>query len=208
MKHAIMEFIGTFFFVLTIIMTGNPIAIACMLMAWVYIGGYISGGHYNPAVTLAVALSHRWDWIEVAQYMIAQVLGAFAAMQASLFFTGKSVLTLASVSTSFAHIFAMEMLLTFVLAYVVLVVATIGKFKETKIFGLAIGFTIPALIGLGANISGAIFNPAIMLGSILSVLFAGGSLASNIGAYIPAQLLGGLLAAWSFKYFNAENAHK
>ena len=56
MRRLIIEFLGTFFLILTIALTGNAIAIAAMLMAWIYIGGYISGGHYNPAVSLGVYL--------------------------------------------------------------------------------------------------------------------------------------------------------
>lgn len=52
MKKLIMEFLGTFFFILTIAMTSNPFAIAAMLMALVYIGGNVSGAHYNPMVSL------------------------------------------------------------------------------------------------------------------------------------------------------------
>ena len=58
MKRPVMEFLGTFL-IFTIAMTSNSFAIAAMLMAWVYIGGYISGGHYNPMVSLAVALRGR-----------------------------------------------------------------------------------------------------------------------------------------------------
>ncbi len=54
MNKYITEFIGTFFLVLTIGLTGNPIAIGAALMVMVYAGGHISGAHYNPAVTLAV----------------------------------------------------------------------------------------------------------------------------------------------------------
>jgi aquaporin Z len=136
--------------------------------------------------------------------MIAQILGAFAAMQTALFLTGKSALTLFNIHSSIAQIFVMEALLTFVLAYVVLVVATTNKFKESRIFGLAIGFTIPALVLLGGPVSGGIFNPAIILGAAASILISGGQLAvdSIVAYYIPAQLLGAVLAAYAFKYFN------
>jgi len=209
MKKAIMEFIGTFFFVLTIIMTGNPIAIASMLMAWVYIGGYVSGGHYNPAVSLAVAISHHWHWMTFIKYMIAQVLGAFTAFMAAFFLTGKSILTLTGEHVSYSQVFVMEALLAFVLASVVLMVATSHKFRDSKVFGAAIGFTIPALALLGAPISGGIFNPAIILGSALSIFVKTGYIGWKIAAlYIPAQLLGGALAACVFKYLNVDHNEK
>lgn len=56
MKNYITEFIGTFFLVLAIGLTGNPIAIGTMLMVMVYMGGHITGAHYNPAVSLAMII--------------------------------------------------------------------------------------------------------------------------------------------------------
>lgn len=205
MRKLVVELMGTFFFVLTIILTNNPWAIASMLMAWAYIGGYVSGAHYNPAVSLAVGLSHRWNWLEIIKYMIAQTLGAFIAMQASLFLTGKNGLSVINITGTMSHLLTMEALLTFVFTYVVLVVATTLCYKESKLFGFAIGFTIPALFALGGPISGAIFNPAIIFGSALSVLIGGGSLTIySLMVYILAQCLGAILAACSFKYINLD----
>ena len=64
MKKYIVEFIGTFFLVLTVALTGNPIAIGFILVAMVYMGGYISGAHYNTAVTMGLLLSGNIKWIE------------------------------------------------------------------------------------------------------------------------------------------------
>lgn len=91
MKRLLMEFLGTFFFILTIAMTGNPLAIAAMLMAWVYIGGHISGAHYNPSVTLAVALKNKWNWLEALKYMTAQIVGGCAAFAMATFWVVESI---------------------------------------------------------------------------------------------------------------------
>ena len=56
MNKYLMEFIGTFFLVLVIALTGNPIAIGTILMVMIYMGGNVSGGHYNPSVSLGVFL--------------------------------------------------------------------------------------------------------------------------------------------------------
>lgn len=61
MNRYITELIGTFFLVLTIAFTGNPIAIGLVLTALVYMGGHISGAHYNPAVSLAIYLRKKYQ---------------------------------------------------------------------------------------------------------------------------------------------------
>ena len=57
MKNYIIEFIGTFFLMLIIGLTGNPVAIGVMLMVMVYMGAHISGAHYNPAVSIAMIIT-------------------------------------------------------------------------------------------------------------------------------------------------------
>ena len=90
MRKYIVEFIGMFFFVLTVGLTNlpkayeyssivAPIAIGSVLMVMIFAGGHISGGHFNPAVTLAVWLRGRCATRDVPGYMIAQFAGAIAA---------------------------------------------------------------------------------------------------------------------------------
>ena len=88
MNKYLTEFIGAFFLVATIGFTVinrsdpgliAPLAIGSALMVMIYAGGHISGGHYNPAVTLGLSVSGRFSAAEVVPYWIAQVLGAIAA---------------------------------------------------------------------------------------------------------------------------------
>src|SRR5215211_5020028 len=85
MRNYLTEFIGTFFLVLTIglsVLGGTPmapLAIGAALMVMVYMGGHISGAHYNPAVSLAVLLRGKLQTGDVVPYMAMQVLGAVAA---------------------------------------------------------------------------------------------------------------------------------
>ena len=67
------EFIGTFFLVLTIGLTGNPIAIGAMLMVMVYMGGHISGAHYNPAVSIAMIIRGILSVKEAVKYIAIAV---------------------------------------------------------------------------------------------------------------------------------------
>src|SRR4051812_37797138 len=85
MNKYLTELVGTFFLVLTIglsVLGGTPmapVAIGASLMVMVYMGGHVSGGHYNPAVTLAVLLRGKLQRGDVVPYMVAQVIGALAA---------------------------------------------------------------------------------------------------------------------------------
>src|SRR5271156_3924125 len=130
MKKYIVEFIGTFFFVLTIGCTviGSPIgalaplAIGSVLMVMVYAGGHISGGHFNPAVTLGVWLRGKCDAKDVAPYMISQFIGAvLAALVVKFFKAGIVVTPLQPVALP---VLLAEFLFTFALVYVVLNTAT------------------------------------------------------------------------------------
>lgn len=200
MKRTLMELLGTFFLVLTIVMTGNPFAIAAMLMAWIYIGAYVSGAHYNPAVTLAIALRKNAIADHVAWYMAAQILGGFLAFSAAALL-GLQV-TIPAPTVQLLQAFVVETVLAFVLAFVVLVVATSEKFKTSHVFGFAIGFTIPALAWLGAKTSGGLFNPAIALGATIFGLTQGMPIVwEDLGMYVGGALLGGALAAYAFKFF-------
>ena len=98
MRKYIVEFIGTFFLVLTIGQTVigvtgpaaalAPLAIGSALMVMIFAGGHISGGHFNPAVTLAVTLRGKCSWVDAPVYMIAQVLGALGAGAVVLYLKG------------------------------------------------------------------------------------------------------------------------
>src|SRR5471032_2426196 len=101
MKKYLVEFIGTFFLVLTIGMCVidpgagalAPLAIGSALMIMVYAGGHVSGGHYNPAVTLAVWLRGRCAAADVPFYWLSQIIGAFAGGALALYLKGDPTVT-------------------------------------------------------------------------------------------------------------------
>lgn len=201
MAKYLTEFIGTFFFVLTIGLTIiepgagplAPLAIGSVLMVMVYAGGHISGAHYNPAVTLAVWLRGQHPTRDVLPYMGVQVLAAVVAGLLVVVFKPDSAVTTAQPDIVAA--FLAELVFTFALAYVVLNVATAEETSGNSYFGLAIGFTV--LVGAYAvgPISGGVFNPAIAVGVSLMGLSGWG----NIWIFLVAELLGGVLAAYAFK---------
>jgi len=124
MRKFVMEFIGTFFLVLTIgfsipaIGAWAPLAIGVILTVMVYAGGHISGAHYNPAVTIGVWLRKKCSLQEVPLYIAAQLLGGVLAGFSVLYTTG--VRPSASPLGDPLASFIVEFLFTFALVFVVL----------------------------------------------------------------------------------------
>jgi len=81
MQKYLVEFIGTFFFLSVIIFTGHPIAIGVALALAIYLGGKISGGNFNPAVTLMLVLGKKMPMENALPYMLAQIAGGLVALQ-------------------------------------------------------------------------------------------------------------------------------
>src|SRR6201996_7694433 len=204
MNRYLAEFIGTFFLVLTIgcTVTGHgagpfaPLAIGSVLMVMIFAGGHISGGHFNPAVTLGVWLRGKCDTRDVAPYMISQTVGAVLAAAAVKFFKGGTV---APLHPATAPALLAEFLFPFALVYVVLNVATAKGTSGNSFYGLAIGFTVLAGAYSVGNISGGAFNPAVAVG--LSVL--GLSSWANLWIYLIADFGGAAVAAGAFKVLNS-----
>jgi aquaporin Z len=202
MNKYLTEFIGTFFLVFTVgctVIGGAampPLAIGAVLMVMVYAGGHISGGHYNPAVTLAVALRGRCPSKDVAPYWAAQILGAIVAGVAVkyLFHAGNEATPLHVPQALLA-----EFLFTFALCYVVLNVATAKATAGNSYYGLAIGFTV--LVGAYAvgPISGGVFNPAVAVGVSVMEL----SPWTELWVFLLANFAGGAAAAGVFKFNNS-----
>ena len=203
MKKYVVEFIGTFFLVFTVGLVVRtsaplaPIAIGSILMVMIFAGGHISGGHFNPAVTLAAFLRGRCDKRDVVPYWLAQVIaGAVAALLVNLLLhgrvTGNSVLhpTLAS--------FIVEFLFTFALCWVVLNTATAKGTMGNSFYGLAIGFTVLVGAITVGGISGGAFNPAVGLG----VWTMGIESARQFGVYLISDFAGAAVAAVAFRVIN------
>jgi len=204
MKQYLMEFIGTMFLVLAIGFSQNPLAIGLMLMVMVYMGGHISGGHYNPAVTLAVFMRGKIEKKLLPGYMISQILGAFTA--ALIFYIVNSDSFYPAPAAGFAlwKTILLELIFTFALCSVVLAVATSEKMEGNYIYGLAIGLTVTASAFSVGGITGGAFNPAVYLGPMLMDTFTGGSSISHIVLYLIGPFAGGALAAVIYKVLNSD----
>ncbi len=206
MNKYIAEFIGTFFLVLTIGCTGigagagviAPLAIGAALMVMVFAGGHISGGHYNPAVTLGVLIRGKVQPADVVPYWIAQFIAA--ALAALL--TTKVLRAGAPVTAITPHIgpaLLAEFLFTFALVYVVLNTATAEGTSGNSFYGLAIGMTVMTGAFAVGDISGGAFNPAVALG----ICFLGISTWANIWIYLVANFAAAIVAAVIFQVINS-----
>ena len=201
LKKYFMEFIGTYFLVLTVgcvVMMGTigvipAIAVGAVLMLLVYAGGYISGGHYNPAVTLAALIRKALPWSHSIQYWVAQFVGAICASMTVMFFA-KDILPLAPIELDIVPMFIGEMLFTFLLAFVVLHTATTAETEKNSYFGLAIGSCVMVGIFTVGGICAAAFNPAVAVGvGLLGLVTWKMALLTII-----ANFVGGILAAGAF----------
>ena len=199
MKNIITEFTGTLLFVLSIALAVAhagplaPLAIGAALMCVVYMGGHISGGHYNPAVTLAVLLRGKIATGEALQYVAAQVGGAVAAAWLAAGVTGTAFVAAPDPAASLSAVLTVEIAFTFMLALVVLNVATDDAVSGNSFYGLAIGFTIVVAAFAGGSVSGGAFNPAVGIGPALAAV--GRASIGHTWVYAVGPFVGGALAA-------------
>jgi aquaporin Z len=201
------ELIGTFFLMLTVATAAGEgaalaaVAIGTALMVMVYATGHISGGHLNPAVSLAAFVRGRLTVGDLLPYWVAQVVGALLAALVGMWLV--DIPQAAALSGSgILKAFVAELLFTFALAFVVLNVATSKDHPNNHFYGLAIGFTVLAGAVAVGPISGAALNPAVAIGMSLSGLAAWASL----WVYLVACLLGGALAGAVFRLLNPDDA--
>jgi len=207
MKKYLVEFIGTLFLVLTIGMTvidsnvGTlaPLAIGSALMIMVYAGGHVSGGHYNPAVTLAVWMRGRCPTADIGPYMGSQVAGAAVAALIVLALKGDP--TIGPDPMRIPAGLIAEFLGTFALCYVVLNVATAKGTAGNSNYGLAIGFTVMTMAFAFGSISGGAFNPAVAVG----LAFMHKAAAANLWVYFVSNFGAAVFAAVAFKHINPED---
>jgi aquaporin Z len=81
MQKYLVEFLGTILFVYVILATGNPLAIGATLALVILIIGGVSGGHVNPAVSVAMAAAGKLPVVDLVPYCVAQILGALVALE-------------------------------------------------------------------------------------------------------------------------------
>lgn len=222
MKKLVAEFIGTFILVFfgtgtAVFMNLNPensvgtlgvaIAFGFTVIAAAYAIGHISGGHLNPAVSLAMYLDKRLSLIDFLIYTIFQILGAIVAsfliwlilstLQVELSEYGANL----PGDLSLLGAFIVECVLTFVFVFVVLSV-TNTKFIAPSLAVLVIGFTLTMVHLVGIPLTGTSVNPARSIGP---ALFTGGEALSTLWIFIFAPLVGAIIATVVYKVLETSN---
>ncbi len=178
------------------------LAFATIVIATVYVFGYISGNHINPAVTLALAVSGKFAWRDVPGYLLAQVLGAVAGAFAIVGTLGPQASDLGLGIAAYGDIpvwqaFTAEFLGTFILVFTVF--GVIHRKAAPGFAGIVIGLVVFAAIIPVAPATGASINPARTTGPMLvQQLLGGGVQWEQWPVYVIAEITAGIAAGLLF----------
>jgi aquaporin Z len=200
MQKYTVEAIGAFFLVLTIALSANPLAIGIVLSVLVYMGGYISGAHYNPAVTLAVFLQKKIAGKDAIFYVLSQFIGALIATVVFAFIQHKNFIVQPGQDYTFLQALLSEILFTFILCSVVLHTAVSKENTPNQFFGLAIGGAVMVGAFSVGTISGAAFNPAVGLSPVFANVFTIQQHVPLVGLYLLGPVIGAILSSFIFTF--------
>lgn len=197
MQKYLVEFIGTFFLLIAIYISKDPVTIFAVLTAMIYAGGPISSAHYNPAVTIAFWIRGGMSRKDVLPYILAQVLAIVAAIYTTQLLGG---LVATPSDFEISSILIAEILGTFALVFVILNVATAKKSEGNTYFGIAIGLVVLGGIYLFGPLSGAAMNPAVAI----ALCWEGSFMWTQIWAYLVAEFVAAIIATLTFLYVNGK----
>lgn len=192
------EGLGTYFLVLAVVLTGNPFVIGAVLSVVIYLGYAISGAHYNPAVTLVIWWKNKMKAYEAIGYLSVQMAAGFLAALTALLLSGNIYAPLPATTVGPGKTVIIELLFTFVLVFIILLVAASKKTAGNRYYGLAIGATVVVISLLGGGLSGGAFNPAVGTGPVIVDGLANGTPHDHWWLYLAGPLCGGMLAGVAF----------
>jgi len=210
------EFVGTYLLIFTVgcnVLGGAgmwaAVSIASVLMVAIYSLGGISGGNFNPAVSVTLGISKSlggpgMEWSDVGKYVGTQLVAGVAASCSYLALFNKSFNLEPAKGFNMAQAGVCELFYTFMLCFVVMNVAAAKKnaTEKNQYYGLAIGFVVIAgAFGAGA-VSGGCFNPAVAFGIDVASAWLGFGYCLP---YIAFELAGALLAAILFMVVRPED---
>lgn len=177
----------------------------------IYAIGHISGCHINPAVTIALWATKKFPSSDVLPYIVAQLIGAALASFLFAFSLGMNAVTIGSLGATapfpgvgYLQAILVEAIGTFLLMLVIMGCA-VDKRATPGFAGIAIGFTVAAVITTVGNITGASINPARTFGPYLGDLVLGGhNLWGYFPIYIIGPIVGAVLAAVIYEYISKD----
>ena len=165
-----------------------PFSFGLGLLAAIYAFGHVSGGHFNPAVTVAMVLDKRTTAMDAVGYIVAQIIGAIAAA-AVIYVTVSQAAVKAGITKPGAGISDVSALvLEAVFTAIFLIVILTASKRAGDFAGLAIALTLIAIHFAIANVTGSSVNPARSIGSAL----VGGDL-TGIWIYLIGPTVGGII---------------
>jgi aquaporin Z len=194
------ELVGTFLFMTVISLSGAagplaPVAIGLALTAMVYMGGHISGAHYNPAVSFGLFLRRAMDARAMVAYWAVQLLGGALAFAAGYLISGHTPGIHPGAGASLLQALTAEVVFTTALVLVILNVAVTPATAGNQYYGSAIGVIVAAGAFTVGPVSGAAFNPAVGFGATTVAALSGHGGWSDLWLYFVGPLAGGSLAA-------------
>ena len=215
-KKYVAEFIGTF--VLVLFACGTAAVVGCnaaagtgylltalafglVIVAMAYSIGNISGCHINPAVSIAMLVNGKMTLKDFIGYVVSQFLGAIAGAAVLMAIVGVDSGLGANglYNGNIGLSFVIEVILTFV--FVIAILGVTSKQENGAVAGIVIGLSLVLVHILGISFTGTSVNPARSFGP---ALFVGGEELKNVWVFILAPLVGGVLAALTYKFLSTE----
>ncbi len=189
------------------------LAFGFVIIAMVYSIGKVSGCHINPAVTIALALTGRVDWVTAAAYIVAQFAGAIVGAFGMVAVFGVSAaqnsilgVTAFASGTPPLQAIAAEAIGTFILVFTIFGVAVDSR-SPVGWAGLVIGLIVAGIIFVVAPVTGASLNPARTFGTVfVQALFGGKAFYNEYYVYVIGPVVGGALGAFAYEFIAAPKA--
>ncbi len=182
------------------------LAFGIVVAVVIYGFGPVSGAHINPAVTVALAMTRRFPWVEVVPYLVAQFLGALVGSLLVVATYGQSAVDLGLGATAlgdgvpYGQGIAAEAVGTFVLMFAVMALAVDSR-APLGWAGLMIGLAVAAAILLIAPQTGGSLNPARTFGPLLTLTLFGGDVQwAQLAIYLVGPVVGAVAAAFAYDY--------
>jgi glycerol uptake facilitator-like aquaporin len=205
MKKYVTEYIGTFFLVLAIGLTGNALSSGLFIIPVIYIGAWISGAHYNPAITLSFWATGNLSIKSTLFYVISQTLGAAAGVLMIFYLAGTTLQTVPASSVTPIQYGSVELLFLLLLSLLYLTLFLSDACKNNNIHGIAIGLSYAGILMIGEPVSGGVFNPAIAAAASFIDYFNTGDSYLYLPIFFLAPSVGGILAGNLFSFLSNRN---